>query len=660
MSAGRARWPLAVVLSTAANAALVAGLALAVRPGPPPPPDPMPETRLDIARTEVAETSAQAAPARGETGQVAAAAGQPALAGAVPTSRAGALAPEADTIAAARAAGQSARAATADGLALAPGPTGATAPPQAARAPSAAAAPLLSPTGDSAEPVSPDAARLAAGAPPQSAARPLSPGTGAASPAPLPASDIAVSATAPAGAAAPSAQPAASRVAAATAPGARLREAPPPDARAARPPQEADAPALAAVLSAPAKAQTVPLPAETLADARPDATGLVASTAAEAGSAAPAALPSQALGDASVEATATVAAAALTPEAARDTEPAAPSLAASPAGTGPTLAALPAGPAALDLRAGRVPATDAPVDTPRGEGVAPRAAEGTALQPQDAAPDRATAALAWTGGAEARIDPAALEAIAAYMQPGDAAASAGASLQDSIAGLLASVSCARLRTRLKPETGELELAGHIPDTGLRAPVLTALEGAVGDALPVTDRLLILPRPQCGALAGMERVGLPQSTDQAETVRTIGATIQARTFRFVEEERLVLEFEAPDYPAFVYVDFYTADGRVLHLVPNAHLPLRRHAPAEVVQIGARKGEEGLALIVEPPFGTEIAVAFAASHPLYEGLRPVSEAADAYLRDLAALVDAARARHEDFRGEWVYFFVETGPA
>ncbi len=96
MSAGRARWPLAVVLSTAANAALVAGLALAVRPGPPPPPDPMPETRLDIARTEVAETSAQAAPARGETGQVAAAAGQPALAGAVPTSRAGALAPEAD------------------------------------------------------------------------------------------------------------------------------------------------------------------------------------------------------------------------------------------------------------------------------------------------------------------------------------------------------------------------------------------------------------------------------------------------------------------------------------------------------------------------------------------------------------------------------------
>jgi hypothetical protein len=321
---------------------------------------------------------------------------------------------------------------------------------------------------------------------------------------------------------------------------------------------------------------------------------------------------------------------------------------------------MPAGPAGLDLRAGDAPATDAPAGTPRGEGVTAGAAGGVELRPSDAAPDRAAAALAWTGGAEARIDPAALEAIAAYMQPGDAAASGGAPLQDSIAGLLASVPCARLRTRLKPETGELELAGHIPDSGLRAPVLAALEGAVGGGLPITDRLLILPRPQCGALAGMERVGLPQSTDQEETVRTIGATIQARTFRFVAEQRMVLEFEAPDYPAFVYVDFFTADGRVLHLVPNEQLPLRRHAPAEIVQIGAREGEAGLALTVEPPFGTEIAVAFAASHRLYEGLRPVSEPADAYLSDLAALVAAARESHPNFRGEWVYFFVETGPA
>ena len=50
---------------------------------------------------------------------------------------------------------------------------------------------------------------------------------------------------------------------------------------------------------------------------------------------------------------------------------------------------------------------------------------------------------------------------------------------------------------------------------------------------------------------------------------------------------------------------------------------------------------------------------ASVPLYDGLRPLVEPADAYLAWMRERVAAARAANPDFKGEWVYFFVTTAP-
>ena len=66
-----------------------------------------------------------------------------------------------------------------------------------------------------------------------------------------------------------------------------------------------------------------------------------------------------------------------------------------------------------------------------------------------------------------------------------------------------------------------------------------------------------------------------------------------------------------------------------------------------------------ITVGPPYGQEIAVAFAASAPLFDGLRPLSEPAAPYLTDLKSRVAEARARDPDFKGEWVYFMVVTHP-
>lgn len=317
-------------------------------------------------------------------------------------------------------------------------------------------------------------------------------------------------------------------------------------------------------------------------------------------------------------------------------------------------ALFPAAMPALAVEAPPPPADVLPVEVP-----ADRAETPPVTTPQG---DFATAALAWSGDGSGTVDPVSLAAIQAFMQPGDLSvsdASAGR-VKDSISAILASVPCARLQTEFRPDTGALELRGHIPEEDLRGPVLAALQAQVGGDIPVADNILLLPRPQCGALAGISSIGLPQSTDQLTDPRVIGPDTHARVYSFTEGQRLTFDLVGADYEAVVYIDYFDAEGMVLHLQPNEIVGLERVAAEAVLQIGEERLDgPSLNITVAPPFGQEIMVAMAASHPLYEGLRPIREPAEAYLRFMTERVAEARETHPDFKGEWVYFFVRTTP-
>ena len=98
--------------------------------------------------------------------------------------------------------------------------------------------------------------------------------------------------------------------------------------------------------------------------------------------------------------------------------------------------------------------------------------------------------------------------------------------------------------------------------------------------------------------------------------------------------------------------------MLHLSPNEVVPLTLTTAQTRLRVGAKTPADiGLQITIGPPYGQEIAVAFAASHSLYSGLRPLSEEADGYLNWLSDRVTEARATYPDFKGEWVYFFVST---
>lgn len=263
---------------------------------------------------------------------------------------------------------------------------------------------------------------------------------------------------------------------------------------------------------------------------------------------------------------------------------------------------------------------------------------------------------AWQFGDRVVSDPSSLAVIQAFLPGADLDESA-TDLRDDLSSTLTGVDCARISAEFDIETGTLQLSGHVPSPNMRGPVLAAMQAQVGDGIRVAGDLLHLPRPQCGALAGIAAAGLPQSTDQFTDARLVGQAAHAREYRYSAGQRLGFELTAPDYPAYVYVDFFDADGQVIHLVPNNFAPLELHPAQSLFDVG-RSGD--LNITIGPPFGQEIAVAFAASRPLYDGLRPIREPADAYLDFMKAQIAAARAEDPDFKGEWVYFFVTTRAA
>ena len=337
----------------------------------------------------------------------------------------------------------------------------------------------------------------------------------------------------------------------------------------------------------------------------------------------------------------------------------APIEAASPPRTATRKAALPPSTAAAPVTpdtARAAPANAKPVDiaalNPPGISASPRQPEAEIAPP--ATPEMTTGKAVLAFPSEGAVDPVSLAAFQSFTQPQEGDTS---DLRDNLTSAL-SVPCARMQVTFDPDTTSLQVTGHIPDADQRGPVLAALRDQMGADIEVTDNLLILPAPQCGALTGIAGVGLPQSTDQITNPLIVGADTHARAFRFVKDRPLVIEMGGPDYPAYVYLDYFDADGNVIHLSPNDRAPLQRVAAKEQILIGARGPEEpGLYVLVGPPYGQEIAAAFAASVPLYEENRPLVEPAAPYLEWLKTRVAAARETHPDFKGEWVYFFVTT---
>ena len=107
-------------------------------------------------------------------------------------------------------------------------------------------------------------------------------------------------------------------------------------------------------------------------------------------------------------------------------------------------------------------------------------------------------------------------------------------------------------------------------------------------------------------------------------------------RFIEGEPIVVKMINADYDGYLYVDYWSVEGGVLHLFPNPGEPASgtRFGPGEQHNVG-----ESLATWeVGPPFGQELITIVSSPVPLYEAERAQYEEARDYLPALREMLEA----------------------
>jgi len=110
--------------------------------------------------------------------------------------------------------------------------------------------------------------------------------------------------------------------------------------------------------------------------------------------------------------------------------------------------------------------------------------------------------------------------------------------------------------------------------------------------------------------------------------------------FASGQDLLLDIRAPDFPAYLQVDYFTVDGGVVHLLPNPLDPAAKVEPGTVRRLGERTGRTHF-WTIGPPFGRELIVVIASAAPLFAAPRMEAEPAAIYLPDLKRALDGLDA-------------------
>jgi hypothetical protein len=181
-----------------------------------------------------------------------------------------------------------------------------------------------------------------------------------------------------------------------------------------------------------------------------------------------------------------------------------------------------------------------------------------------------------------------------------------------------SVHCAALR-RTTNDQGRLVIAGTVPDESEKSRLFGLLAEFAPESRP-EFRVRVVPPPLCQSLAGFDRLRAAAIVADGPPARLVGS---GETLH--QGDPIRIEVQAGHYPVNVRIDYFSLDGRVLHMLPN------ERTPAVTLPAGSKRvfgsGEDWRA--GGAPFGTELILVVATPKPLDLGRRPVVEAAAAYL-------------------------------
>jgi hypothetical protein len=226
----------------------------------------------------------------------------------------------------------------------------------------------------------------------------------------------------------------------------------------------------------------------------------------------------------------------------------------------------------------------------------------------------------------------------------------------ALAQVVSGLECSRVNLEVDEGRRSISVSGHVRSAGDREWLVQKI-AALGEIASLSlGNLHVVGEPYCRVLAFLDRPDLLRSEDQRHDAAMIGEPAQSAVLTLYAGMPLVLHLRGADFPSFLYVDYFTSDGRVYHLFPDRQSADARLAPRETTVIGGPTGR-GLKATIGPPFGLDMVLALASEQPLLTSPRPTAEGAEGHLNALALAINAAKRRQPELRVEFTYFLIRT---
>lgn len=177
--------------------------------------------------------------------------------------------------------------------------------------------------------------------------------------------------------------------------------------------------------------------------------------------------------------------------------------------------------------------------------------------------------------------------------------------------------------------------------------VTAIKGVKKPSFDLAVRIW----PHCEVVA-LLKAYRARNVDRRQGLEVTPTT--GHTDRFIEDEHVTVKLKQANYDGYLYVDYYTVDGTVVHLFPNKTEP----DSGRVIVDGETfvVGERGHKWEIGPPFGQELITVISSPVPLYAVERPEFEQASVYLPKLRDMLEANRANDKLAAN---FLFMQTEP-
>ncbi|ODU51369.1 MAG: hypothetical protein ABS98_07045 [Lysobacteraceae bacterium SCN 69-48] len=217
--------------------------------------------------------------------------------------------------------------------------------------------------------------------------------------------------------------------------------------------------------------------------------------------------------------------------------------------------------------------------------------------------------------------------------------------------VLAKFECSDLSADTDEDKGMVRIAGYVSRPDDMAAVkqqVAAIEGVKA----VDAQLQLRIWPHCEVV----KVLAPYKARNDDSGHNLTITPSTgHSDRFIEGENVIVKLQQANYEGYLYVDYYSVNGGVAHIYPNAGEPDsgRVIRALEQFEVGASPSKTWT---VCPPFGQELITVIASPTPLYREALPEIQTAQEYLPMLRRMLED---NHGNARLVASHLFMQTEP-